>query len=119
MIVVVVKATAEDETRVALIPETCARLKKSGLDLLVETGAGAAAGFADGEYETAGARIAPNAAAAFGEADAVVMVGSPSPEEIIQIKSGTLLFCVLNPLSQHDAVGQLASIGRSHRDSHQ
>ncbi len=111
MIVVVVKATAEDETRVALIPETCARLKKSGLDLLVESGAGAAAGFADGEYETAGARIAPNAAAAFGEADAVVMVGSPSPEEIIQIKSGTLLFCVLNPLSHHDAVGQLASRG--------
>jgi NAD(P) transhydrogenase subunit alpha len=113
MIVVVVKPTAEGETRAALVPETCGRLKKSGLDVLVESGAGAAAGFADGEYESAGARIAPNATAAFEEADAVVMVGTPSPEEIIQLKSGTLLFCVLNPLTQHDAVRQLAPRGVS------
>ena len=111
MIVAVVKATSEDEARVALVPETCARLKKAGLDVLIETGAGTAAGFTDSEYESAGARFASDAAAVYAEADAVVMVQTPTPDDVAKLRSGTMLFGVLSPLTQHDFVRRLAECG--------
>ncbi|MFL5273073.1 MAG: NAD(P)(+) transhydrogenase (Re/Si-specific) subunit alpha, partial [Anaeromyxobacteraceae bacterium] len=52
------RETASHERRVALVPDTVKRLVKSGHELVVERGAGAAAGFPDAQYEGAGARLA-------------------------------------------------------------
>jgi NAD(P) transhydrogenase subunit alpha len=55
--VAVIKETAEDEHRVALVPESVKRLQKLGVRILVQDGAGDGAGFFREEYESAGASI--------------------------------------------------------------
>src|SRR6478735_2344059 len=47
------------ETLVAMTPKTADQLIKLGYELVIESGAGAAAKFADGAYETVGVRVAP------------------------------------------------------------
>ena len=56
------KETAAGERRVALTPDAPARLSAAGIELLVEAGAGTAAGFLDSAFAEAGARIVPDAA---------------------------------------------------------
>ena len=51
------KETAPRETRVSLIPAGANTLKKAGLDVVIETGAGAAAGFPDAAFREQGASI--------------------------------------------------------------
>ncbi len=70
--------TEPRERRVALVPDGVARLKKAGADVVVQRGAGIAAGFTDAAYEKAGASLADGAAAAFS-AEVVVKVQKPSP----------------------------------------
>ena len=60
----VLKETAKDEARVAATPESVKKLKALGLDVTVQTGAGAAARMADADYVAAGASIAPDARSA-------------------------------------------------------
>ncbi len=107
------RSTGPDEHRVALVPETCAKCKKLGLEVLVETGAGGGASFPDAEYEAAGASIASDASALYKQADAVVMLQAPSAGEIKQMRSGMILFCILNPLVRHELVNQLNERGIS------
>jgi len=57
------RETASGERRVALTPDAVASLVKSGLEILVERGAGEGAFHADAAYEAAGARIVPDATA--------------------------------------------------------
>ena len=59
--VLIPKEPRAGESRVAATPESVKRLKKSGVDVVVEAGAGQAAGFADAAYEAAGAMIAAQA----------------------------------------------------------
>lgn len=77
MRIAVPKETTPREVRVALIPETVARLVKAGQQVVVETGAGAAAGFPDDAYTQAGATIAPDAAQALAGSDIVCKVREP------------------------------------------
>ncbi len=53
----VLKETMPGERRVALVPEMIARLRGAGLDVLVQSGAGDGAWFADSAYAEAGASI--------------------------------------------------------------
>jgi len=109
MKVAVPKSTQQGEARVAIVPETCGRLhKKAGLEFIVQAGAGSAAGFSDAEYETAQARIVPDAAALFAEAEAIVTVQPPPPEDIGRLPDGVMLFCTLNALTDPDTVRRLA-----------
>jgi H+-translocating NAD(P) transhydrogenase subunit alpha len=64
------------ERRVALVPETVKKLVDSGLEVVVEKGAGSHSGFSDSEYTAAGATLAETAAAVFA-ADVVVKVAPP------------------------------------------
>src|SRR5260370_6457492 len=75
------KETAVNERRVALVPDTVARLVKSGLAVVVEQGAGAGAAWPDAAYRAAGAELAPAATAVFGAADVVTKVQPPSADE--------------------------------------
>ena len=73
MTVGIPRETFPDERRVGVVPRTCEVLKKLGLSILVETSAGAAAGFPDAEYEARGARLASRPEV-FEGADVVVQV---------------------------------------------
>jgi H+-translocating NAD(P) transhydrogenase subunit alpha len=72
MIVGVPKEIYPKERRVALVPAVIPALKKSGLDIVVESGAGMAAGYPDGEYAEKGARLIAGRAELFETADIIV-----------------------------------------------
>ena len=103
------RETAPGERRVALVPETAARLASSGFELLVERGAGEAAGFADGAYEEAGARLAGPGLA--GEVEALVRVAPPSAEEAAALPAGLVVAGFLAPLSAPEGVERLRERG--------
>jgi NAD(P) transhydrogenase subunit alpha len=87
--------TAARERRVALVPETAGRLAKQGHAVVVQQGAGAAAGFTDAQYEGAGARLG-GAAEALG-AELVLKVQRPSPDEVAKLAEGAILVAFLSP----------------------
>jgi NAD(P) transhydrogenase subunit alpha len=74
MIVGVPKESYPGERRVALAPSAVAGLAKNGMEVVVETGAGAAAGYPDAEYAGKGARMVAQRAEVFALADIVVQV---------------------------------------------
>ena len=74
MIIGVPRETYPGERRVALIPAAVPILTKAGLDVLVETDAGKAAGFTDSAYQDKGARVASSRADVFTEADIILQV---------------------------------------------
>jgi H+-translocating NAD(P) transhydrogenase subunit alpha len=109
MKVAVVKEIAPGERRVALVPETVAKLRAAGLDVLVESGAGDEAWLADGSYAEAGASIVSRAEA--WAADIVVMIGKPEPAAIAGLRPGQALFGLLAPLTDEALATQLARAG--------
>jgi len=86
MIIGVVKETKEYENRVALSPEVVKLLRKKGLDVVVESGAGEKSYFSNQDYEAAGATIGTSKDA-FG-ADLVLKVNLATPQEIALMKEG-------------------------------
>ncbi len=84
------------EYRVGLTPDGAARLNQEGHRVLVETGAGAGAGFVDAEYTAAGAEIAPNADEVFNSAEMIVKVKEPQLEECARLSAGQILFTYLH-----------------------
>ena len=76
MIVGVPRETFPGERRVALIPSVIPPLIKAGAEVIVESGAGASAGFPDADYTARGARIVSRADV-FSRADVVLMVRAP------------------------------------------
>jgi NAD(P) transhydrogenase subunit alpha len=108
MKVVVPKETAPGERRVALVPETVRRL--SSFDIVVETGAGLAAGFPDSEYDAAGAELAARDGL-YADSGAVVRVARPSAEEVAELAPGTLLIGFLAPLTDPEGIRRLEAHG--------
>src|SRR5260370_1284437 len=103
------KETAVNERRVALVPDTVARLVKSGLAVVVEQGAGAGAAWPDAAYRAAGAELAPAATVVFGAADVVTKVQPPSADEAGTLQAGALLISFLPPGRTPPLVRQLAA----------
>ncbi|HTJ42569.1 MAG TPA: Re/Si-specific NAD(P)(+) transhydrogenase subunit alpha [Kofleriaceae bacterium] len=101
------------DARVAITPEACARLVKSGIALSVQRGAGAGACFADADYEAAGARIEPDAPSAWHAGDWIVKVRPPTPAEVGLMRAGQTLVSLLYPLVELDLVRDLAARGCS------
>jgi NAD(P) transhydrogenase subunit alpha len=107
----VLKERRSGEARVAAVPETVKKLKALGLDIVVETGAGAGARIYDSEYTTVEAAIAPDAVSALREADVVLKVRGPEPDEIAAMKPGAVYVSLLAPYSEKEIIGQLATRG--------
>jgi len=96
MVVTFVPKEAESgETRVAAVPETVNGRLTLGLQVPVDRGAGAAAGFSDSDYQAAGAELVD--ASAVGNADLVLGIQMPPPERAKAQKAGSLLICTLTP----------------------
>ena len=84
------------EFRVGLTPGAVRDAVSHGHQVLVEAGAGLGSGYTDADYAAAGARIAPDAAAVLGEAELIVKVKEPQPEERAQLRPGQVLFTYLH-----------------------
>ena len=74
MIVGVPKEIYPGERRVALTPVVVPMLAKTGLEVVIEAGAGAGAGYPDAQYQEKGAKVLPDRAAVFAQADIIVQV---------------------------------------------
>ena len=110
MRVAVPRETAIGERRVALVPETVARLCAAGFAIAVERGAGSAAGFADEAYTEAGAQLADTGSLLEGT-EGVVRVARPSAGEIEALGPGTVVIGFLSPLTDPDGIERLRHHG--------
>jgi NAD(P) transhydrogenase subunit alpha len=107
----VARETAPGERRVALVPDAGSRLAAAGIEPLVQAGAGEQASFLDDAYAAAGFTVVPDAAALYAEAEVVVKVQKPSPEEVALTRSGQVLIAFLAPLVEVQLVRDLAARG--------
>jgi alanine dehydrogenase len=89
------KEIKNHEYRVALTPEDAHFLTDAGHAVSVEAGAGTASGFADDAYRAAGVRVVTHADEVWN-ADLVVKVKEPQPDEVKRLHEGQMLFCYLH-----------------------
>jgi NAD(P) transhydrogenase subunit alpha len=108
MRIAVRKESAGGERRVAIVPESVKRFAAKKIDVSVETGAGDASFASDDEYRVAGARVDSTVAALLADADAVVQIRPPSPEDVKKLKEGSALVSLLYPLLDLPLVRALA-----------
>ena len=81
-----------DEYRVALTPAGVRELREHGHEVVVQAGAGEGSAITDADYEGQGARIVPDAAAVFDEAEMILHVKELQAEEIAMLSPGQLGF---------------------------
>ena len=110
MKVAVPKETAAGERRVALVPDTVARLVGSGLEIAVESGAGEGAWFSDEAYREAGATV-PSGPELYSGADVVVRVRKPTADEVAAMPEGVALLSFLEPLTDKEGIERLSERG--------
>lgn len=105
------------ERRVAMTPRAMDALAKSGVELVVESGAGAEAGFPDAEYQQKGARIVHDRAEVFSSSDVILQVRTPgaNPEagsaDLKMLRSGQVLIGFGEPLAAATEYAELAERG--------
>ncbi len=100
------KETAQGERRVALVPEIVSKLAASGIDVVVEPGAGEAASFTDDAFREAGAALGDP-----WPAELVAKVRKPSEDEAAQLSEGQALVGFLQPLTDREGIERLVSQG--------
>ena len=109
------KETAPGERRVALVPESCKKLKQAGYEIAVEAGAGVPAGYPDDAYRDVGVALEPDPAALLGAADMALKVGPPTTtagrDEVAWLHAGAIYLGSLMPLRHLRAVRALAARG--------
>jgi NAD(P) transhydrogenase subunit alpha len=116
MIVGVVRESFPGERRVALIPAVVPTLAKAGAAVLIETGAGEAAGFPDSEFESKGARTAQRSDV-FARADVIAMVRTPgaNPDagaaDVSALRANQVVIGFAEPLTSHAATRASAAKG--------
>ena len=105
------------ERRVALVPASIAPLKKAGLDVLVEGGAGQQAGFTDAAFRDKGAQIVGSRSEVFAGADVILQVraagaaGEQGTLDLPLLRSGQIVIGVADPLGAPQGVRDLAGRG--------
>ena len=117
MIVGVPKEIYPNERRVALVPGVIPNLKKAGLDVVVEAGAGTKAGYPDSEYTEKGARLIASRSEAFQTADIIVQFlchganDKNGAEDLPLMKQGQALIGFLRPLGTVKTLQDIAERG--------
>ncbi len=111
MIIGVPKETKQQENRVSLLPSAAYQLAKHGHRVVVEKNAGAGSGYPDEDYEKAGATMLAEHAAVFAQADLIVKVKEPLPEEYGLLRRGQLLFTYLHLAANKPLTDALAQSG--------
>ena len=111
MNVAVPREVGPNETRVALVPETVAKLVKAGATVKVARGAGERAAFTDEQYTQAGASLVDDPAALLSDADLVVTVARPDDAALMAMPKRAVLLGLLAPLGDPAYVKRLAELG--------
>jgi alanine dehydrogenase len=96
MIIGVPKEVKDHEDRVGVTPASVKALTEAGHTVLVETLAGAQSGFADDEYQNAGAEMVGEAGYVWGKSEMVVKVKEPIEKEYVFFREGLVLFTYLH-----------------------
>ncbi|RFP89781.1 Re/Si-specific NAD(P)(+) transhydrogenase subunit alpha [Rhodobacteraceae bacterium 63075] len=104
MIIGTPKETFEGEARVAMTPDSARQLVKLGHACMIETGAGALAGFSDKDYKEAGVTIKKTANALWKDAEIIAKVRQPSSEELGYLKKGKTLISFFNPAGNEEGM---------------
>jgi len=107
------RESREGERRVALVPESAARLTAKGVEVAVESGAGLEASFSDEQYREAGATVETSREVLFGSADVVVGIQAGEGAELSAMKRGATFVGMVFPLVNTDVVQALAGGGLS------
>lgn len=107
--IVVPVETRAGERRVAATPETVGKLTALGLEVGVESGAGAAAGYPDDAYESAGGALLE--AGGDWDADLMTRVAPPSVEEAARVREGSAVLGLLEPATHPEMLAVLAERG--------
>jgi H+-translocating NAD(P) transhydrogenase subunit alpha len=107
----VIKESQPGEDRVALVPEVAAKLGATGVEVVIEAGAGAAARFSDEDYSRAGATVAPDAASALSQAAVVARVQPPTLAEVAALPAAVSIISFLQPVASAEVVKALADKG--------
>jgi H+-translocating NAD(P) transhydrogenase subunit alpha len=102
------RETLPGEKRVPLVPESISKL---GVEVAIEKGAGASAGFDDSSYESAGAKVAPDAASLYSQSDLILRISPPSPKEAALFSWGSASISYLYPLNNIQSMTELARKG--------
>jgi NAD(P) transhydrogenase subunit alpha len=107
-VLAVIKELRPGERRVAVVPSEVGRIRATGLDVVVESGAGTAAGYTDAAYtEQEGVTVVPDRAAALARAAVTVGVVPPTPDEVDNLVAGSTWISFLPPAAHLDVVGRL------------
>ena len=109
MQIAVAKEIRSGEARVALVPDIISKLTKAGLDVVIEAGAGIAAGFQDSEFTAAGATV--KSGNVISGADVVASVTALTPDQMKSLKKGALTISFLSPTTSVDSIEAAASAG--------
>ncbi len=105
------KETFPGENRVAMTPESAVQLQKLGHDCVIETKAGAAAGFSDKDYKDVGVEVVKTAAALWKAADIVVKVRQPDDTEMKKLRAAQTLISFFNPAANEKGLNDAAKKG--------
>ena len=114
MIVAIPKETFPGENRVALVPANVPALTKTGVEITVESGAGASALQQDEAYISQGAKVENDRARLLSRADTVLMVRGPGADpdfpqsDLDALRPGTGLIAFLEPLAEPELMKSLA-----------
>ena len=117
MIVGVPKESYPGERRVALVPVVVPNLAKAGLEVVIETGAGEQAGYPDSLYAEKGAKILPDRAAVFSQADIIAQVLAYGSNDITGkadlplFRRDQVLIGFLRPFGSAEVAQQIAQAG--------
>jgi NAD(P) transhydrogenase subunit alpha len=106
----VARETAPGERRVALVPDALSKLTGAGLEVLVEQGAGIGAMIPDSAYDAAGAKVVKTADL-YADADVILRVQKPSPDEAKKLRKGQAVIGTLQPLLDPKLMASLADAG--------
>lgn len=104
MIIAIPKETADHEKKVALVPEVVSKLSERGFEVQVEQNAGTDSNYLDDAYEEAGAKIISDRNKLFNEADILIGIQPPPANELTEMKSESILICLLGARQNTETV---------------
>jgi NAD(P) transhydrogenase subunit alpha len=92
------------ETRVAVIPEHVAKLVKAGVEVSIESGLGQTLRIADDPYADAGAAVVSDRNTLIQEADMILRIRKPLPEEVDRMKAESIYISLLDPFNERELI---------------
>lgn len=113
MKIAVIKESRQGEKRVALTPAVATQFIKQGYSCLVESDAGYASNFSNKHYEDAGCKVIDNKNQLLSEADVVIKVNAPTPEETAAMKKDCIVISYIYHAFNPELVAQLCKQGVS------